>query len=99
VCGEIAGNPATALVLLGMGFDALSMGPAALLKVKWAVRQVSNTTMRAMAAEALRCERVDDIESVLHAIRRDIDLDRMANPSAANTRQATDCRHDRCKAF
>lgn len=75
VCGEIAGDPAMALVLLGMGFNGLSMSPAVLLEVKWAVRSVTTATLRAMAAEALRCESPDGIHRLLGIIRGDIGLE------------------------
>jgi phosphotransferase system enzyme I (PtsP) len=38
VCGEMAGDPAGALLLLGMGADALSMSPALLAEAKLAIR-------------------------------------------------------------
>jgi phosphotransferase system enzyme I (PtsP) len=34
VCGEMAGDPAGALLLVGMGVDTLSMSPALLAQVK-----------------------------------------------------------------
>lgn len=40
VCGEMAGDPAGALLLMGMGVDSLSMGLGNLLRVKWAIRSV-----------------------------------------------------------
>ena len=55
VCGEIAGDPAMALVLFGMGLDRLSMNPAALPRVKWSLRQVSAAWTRQLAAQALAC--------------------------------------------
>lgn len=98
VCGEIAGDPVTALVLLGMGFDGLSMSPAALLKVKWAVRNVNVATMHAVAAEALRCESADAIDRVLDTMRRDMGLDRIATQSFASATQAVGRQHALCPA-
>ncbi len=40
VCGEMAGDPGAALLLLAMGVDRLSMSLGNLLKVKWAIRTV-----------------------------------------------------------
>lgn len=37
VCGEMAGDPASALLLLGLGVDSLSMSVGSLLKVKWVI--------------------------------------------------------------
>src|SRR5699024_385026 len=40
VCGELAGDPSGALLLMGMGFDALSMTASSLPKVRAAIRRV-----------------------------------------------------------
>ncbi len=53
VCGEMAGDPAGALVLLGMGADALSMSPGSLARVKLAIRAFTVKRARALADEAL----------------------------------------------
>ena len=41
VCGEMAGDPVAALLLLGLGVDAMSMNAASLPRVKKVVRQFS----------------------------------------------------------
>ncbi len=41
VCGEMAGDYATALMLLGMGYDSVSVVPNFLPEIKYAVRQTS----------------------------------------------------------
>ncbi len=38
VCGAMAGDPAAAILLLGMGISGLSMSVSSLLKVKWVIR-------------------------------------------------------------
>ncbi len=38
VCGEMAGDPGAAVLLMGMGVDSLSMSAASLLRIKWVVR-------------------------------------------------------------
>jgi len=40
VCGEMANDPGCALLLLGMGFDGLSISATAIPRVKWAVRSI-----------------------------------------------------------
>ncbi len=70
ICGEIAGDPAVALVLLGMGFDALSMGPAVLPRVKAAIRRVDSASLRNFADEALRCQSRADVERLLSKVAR-----------------------------
>jgi phosphotransferase system enzyme I (PtsI) len=53
VCGEIAGDPVFAPLLLGLGVDSLSMSPAWLPSVKYLVRAMTMADARALAAEAL----------------------------------------------
>jgi phosphotransferase system enzyme I (PtsI) len=53
VCGEMAGDPVFAPLLLGLGVDALSMAPLWLPSVKYMVRAMTMADARALAAEAL----------------------------------------------
>ena len=53
MCGEMAGDPVFAPLLLGLGVDALSMSPAWLPSVKYMVRAMTMADARALAAEAL----------------------------------------------
>lgn len=41
ICGEMAGDPLAVVLLLAMGFDALSMSSSALPRIKWAIRHFS----------------------------------------------------------
>ena len=56
VCGELAGDPAGALLLLGMGVDALSMSPASLARVKLVIRSFTLARARSLVDEALEME-------------------------------------------
>lgn len=53
VCGELAGDPSGALLLMGMGFDALSMNAPSLPRVRAAIRRVSLDDARALVSETL----------------------------------------------
>jgi phosphotransferase system enzyme I (PtsP) len=75
VCGEMASDPALGLLLLGMGFDGLSVSCGALPSVKWAVCGTTSARMRALAEEALRCERSDSIRTLLDSVLREVGLD------------------------
>ncbi len=68
VCGELAGDSAIAMVLLGMGFDALSVGHAVLPRVKAAIRRVNSASLREFADEALRCQSRTDVERLLRRV-------------------------------
>ena len=54
VCGEMAGDPVFAPLLLGLGVDILSMSPGWVPQVKYLVRAMKMVDARALAAEALR---------------------------------------------
>ena len=54
VCGEMAGRPLEAMVLLGMGVRNLSMAPAAVGSIKTMLRSVDVTILAAYLDEALK---------------------------------------------
>jgi phosphotransferase system enzyme I (PtsP) len=70
VCGEMAGDPAAALLLLGMGIDSLSMSAASLLRVKWVVRTFTQVKMRALLEEA---DTLEDGAAVRALLNRSLD--------------------------
>ena len=62
ICGEMAGDPATAVLLVGLGVDELSMSSFDLPRVKAAIRNIRRDQALDIAAEALR-------QSSAHAVR------------------------------
>ena len=56
VCGEMAGDPASAILLLGMGMDSLSMSVVSLPRVKWVIRSFTRTDAQRLLQEALEFE-------------------------------------------
>jgi len=46
VCGEMAGDPAAALALLGLGVNSLSMSASNLPRVKWVIRSFTRDEAR-----------------------------------------------------
>jgi phosphotransferase system enzyme I (PtsP) len=56
VCGEMAGDPAAVLALLGLGVDSLSMSVSSLPRVKWVIRSFSQEEARGLVAQALEME-------------------------------------------
>ncbi|MGA2243361.1 MAG: phosphoenolpyruvate--protein phosphotransferase [Verrucomicrobiota bacterium] len=61
VCGEIAGDPVLAPLLVGLGVDELSAAPSAIDAVKYIIRRVKNAEARALADFALQCESPSEI--------------------------------------
>ena len=61
VCGEMAGDPAAALALLGMRIDSLSMSAGSLLKTKWVIRSFSQKVAEQLVTTAQKMENTADI--------------------------------------
>jgi phosphoenolpyruvate-protein kinase (PTS system EI component) len=55
VCGEAAGDPATAALLVGLGIRDLSMSPRRASRVRRALAQIECREAQAVASEALTC--------------------------------------------
>lgn len=53
VCGEMAGDPAGAYLLVAMGVDGLSMSASSLPRIKWLIRTIRRTDARALLARVL----------------------------------------------
>ncbi len=68
ICGEMAGDPVVALLLLAMGFDALSMNSASLLRIKWVIRSFSLNESRQILADVLGMENPSEIRLYLQEI-------------------------------
>ncbi|TCK19267.1 phosphotransferase system enzyme I (PtsP) [Thiogranum longum] len=66
VCGEMAGDPAAALLLLGMGVDSLSMSSASLLRVKWVLRSFNTEKMQSLLEETWLLEDATAVRALLH---------------------------------
>ena len=70
VCGEMAGDPVYTPLLLGLGFDELSMTPPLLPSVKFLVRAMSMADARELAAKALTMDSAKDIYALCDAFYR-----------------------------
>lgn len=68
VCGEMAGDPASALMLVGMGVDSLSMSVGSLLRVKSAVRCFTCQRLKQLVTQALTMEAANDIRTLFHDV-------------------------------
>lgn len=81
VCGELASHPLGAFLLIGMGADSLSVGPAALAEIKKVIRSVTRGDAELAVADALLA---DDAAGVVRALKsrlpESIDLSLFADP-------------------
>ena len=62
MCGEMAGDPALSLVLLGLGLDEFSTSPILLPEVKKIIRAVKLSDAKKMAEKALTLETGKEVE-------------------------------------
>ena len=69
VCGDLAGDPAMSILLLGLGFGSVSLAPQFLPEVKYTVRRTKFESARQWALEALACDSSEGVRRVLQAIR------------------------------
>jgi len=82
VCGEMASEPLSAFLLIGLGYETLSVAPPALPLVKWTVRQVSAARARAAAEQALQARTADEVLDLLRlALAEAVDL-KLLDPDA-----------------
>jgi phosphotransferase system enzyme I (PtsP) len=67
ICGEIAGEPGGAVLLMGMGYRKLSMNAFNLRKINWVIRNVNLTEAQSLLSCALTS---DSYEEVYHHINQ-----------------------------
>ena len=77
VCGEMAADPGSAILLLGMGLETFSMSASAVLRIKWLIRSFSSQRAKRVLYRAMRMERADSVRSMLD--------DELAGPDWANS--------------
>jgi len=82
ICGEMAGDPAAAVLLMAMGFDSLSMNATNLPKVKWMLRQIHLSKAKELLAQLMKNDNPQVISSSLQLALRNLGLSRMINPGS-----------------
>lgn len=65
VCGEMAGEPEYALILLGLGLDQLSMNALSILKVKKIIRSIKYAEAQKIAETALTFATAQEVEKFI----------------------------------
>ena len=63
MCGEMAGDPMAAVILLGLGLDAFSMSSAGILEVKKIIRSVSMAEAKALVKAVMDMHSYNEIDS------------------------------------
>ena len=65
VCGEMAGDPVAAVILVGMGIHSLSMSVTSLSRVKWVIRNIASEQAEEILSEILTMDNVKQIRQTL----------------------------------
>lgn len=83
VCGELASEAVGALLLVGLGYDQLSVAPPALPLIKWLLRSVPAASARHAAERALQARDSKEVrQALLEAAAPHVDV-RLLDPAAA----------------
>jgi len=80
ICGEMASEPAGALLLMAMGYDVLSMNATNLPRVKSAIRGVRLEQARTLFYKVRRMDDADKIQSFLTEAIRRMGLGQLSQP-------------------
>ena len=83
VCGEIAGSPLTALMLLSLGYTELSMNYSELSHVGYTVRRVSIADLRKVGQQALKLCHSEDIRKLYVDYAAPLGLERVVVPAGS----------------
>jgi phosphotransferase system enzyme I (PtsP) len=66
LCGELASEPAGALLLLAMGYDKLSMNPHNVARIKWVIRHVEFQRSKVILSHVLAFSTAKQVHSYLN---------------------------------
>jgi phosphotransferase system enzyme I (PtsP) len=82
VCGDMASQPMTAAVLIGMGVKNLSMNPSSIARIKQLVRQLKGKELDTLVHTLLKTPRADALKKYVQDFFMAHDLkDFIANPA------------------
>jgi phosphotransferase system enzyme I (PtsI) len=71
LCGESASDPALTPILLGLGFDSLSMPALALARVRYVLRRLRLDDSERLVRAALACACAKDVENLVNTMVED----------------------------
>lgn len=84
ICGEMAGDPGAAVLLLAMGFDILSMNASTLLKVKAVVRSINMSDARELLEQVMKLHDAQMVRSSVDLALYNAGVDRLLRSSRHN---------------
>ncbi len=81
ICGEMAGDPGTAILLMAMGFDSLSMSASNLLKIRKVICNVPFIQARGLLEQVMQVDNAAVIRSLVEFELEDLGLIDLIRPS------------------
>ncbi|WP_339859046.1 phosphoenolpyruvate--protein phosphotransferase [Pseudohongiella acticola] len=84
ICGEMAGDPGAAVLLMAMGFDTLSMNASTLLKVKAVIRAMTLSSAKALLNDVMQMNDAESIRSCVDLALYNAGVDRLLRSSRTN---------------
>jgi phosphotransferase system enzyme I (PtsP) len=83
ICGELAGDPGAAILLMAMGYDALSMNATNLPKVKSVIRGITLGQAKALLKEVISMPDAEQIRLRVDQVLREAGVTRLIRPSSS----------------
>lgn len=87
ICGELAGDPGAAILLMAMGYDVLSMNATNLPKVKSVIRGVTFERAKELLAEVMRMSNGELIREHIARELRESGLTRLIRPVTSDANE------------
>ena len=81
VCGEMAGDPLGAILIMAMGYDTLSMSSTSLPKVKAVLRKLTMEQAQDMLRQVLPLVHSDAVRQTMMKLVREAGVERLIRPS------------------
>ncbi|MEQ2130434.1 phosphoenolpyruvate--protein phosphotransferase [Caldanaerobacter subterraneus KAk] len=73
MCGEMAGDPLAAVILLGLGLDEFSMSATSIPEIKNIIRNVEYEKAKEIAEKALNMSEAKEIQKMMEEVIKDIE--------------------------
>ena len=68
MCGEMAGEPMAAPLLLGLGLDEFSMSATSILAQRKLIRELSQKEMADLANQAINCTTMEEVVELVEKV-------------------------------
>lgn len=65
ICGEMAGDPEHTAILIGLGFDQLSMNAGSIPQIKRMIRELRQSDCISLLADAMRCSTPQEVKQLV----------------------------------